>query len=262
MSARSGVSVAVLRAWEQRFGFPQPQRLAGGHRRYADDDVARVQRVVSERGAGRSLESAIEVARRSAPVEAGGEADRSIFASLRRARPDLSSQVIGRRSMLALSRAVEEECCAHADRPHLVAAFQTEAAYAANRRRWDDLLDTASTAVIFADFPRSARRDGHLHVAIPPHDPLRREWSLVCDAPASAAVLAGWERADGRFEAIWSVDASVVRQAAELGWRLAEEHAPRFSMPSPDREPLPSHDASALRRASAIANRALAHLDP
>ena len=216
VAARTGVSVPVLRAWERRFGFPRPERLAGGHRRYPEAEVEAIDRVVEARRAGRSLEGAIDLARRGAsPV-----VDHSIFAGLRHAA-DLPTQVITRRAMLALSRAIEEEACACADRPHLVAAFQTQGALDAARPRWRDLLRTAESAIIFADLPRTARRGTTLQVAIPSDDPLRREWAVVCDAPTAAAVLAGWERPDGRFEAVWSVDAESVRHASEVGRALA-----------------------------------------
>ena len=163
--------------------------------------------------------------------------------------------------MLALSRAIEDECRAHADRPQLIAAFQTRTAYAAGRPRWDDLIDTSAGALVFADFPRSRLRAGSLEIAIPAGDPLRREWSVVCDAPASAAVLAGWEHPDGRFEAIWTVDPDIVRLATELGRRLAAHHAPRLELPAPPAWS-PSHDPVAeLRRSTAITNRVIAHLD-
>jgi hypothetical protein len=35
----TGISEHTLRAWERRFGFPQPKRLPSGHRRYTTDQV-------------------------------------------------------------------------------------------------------------------------------------------------------------------------------------------------------------------------------
>ena len=68
-------------------------------------------------------------------------------------------------------------------------------------------------------------------------------------------------RADGRFEAVWTVDASAVRQATEVGRRLAAEHAPRLTLPEAP-PPLPAVDGDAtVRRATAITNRVIAHLD-
>lgn len=41
--SRTGISEHTLRAWEKRFGFPQPIRLPSGHRRYTSEDVQRLQ---------------------------------------------------------------------------------------------------------------------------------------------------------------------------------------------------------------------------
>jgi len=262
VSARTGVGVPSLRAWEQRFGFPQPDRLEGGHRRYGEADVSRILRVVAERDAGRSLEAAIGVVLQGSVTGGHDEIDRSVFSGLRRARPDLPVHVLHRRTMLALSCAIEDECCAHADRPQLVAAFQTEAAYAAARTRWDSLIKTAAPTIVFADFPKSRRRSDRVEIAISAADPMRREWSVVCDAPDSAAVMAGWERPDGRFEAIWTVEAEAVRLATELGRRLAAHHAPRLTLPEPPQRATPSHDpAAAALRSTALTNRVIAYLD-
>ena len=45
VATRTGVSVATLRAWERRYGFPVPQRLPGGHRRYTEADVDAIERL-------------------------------------------------------------------------------------------------------------------------------------------------------------------------------------------------------------------------
>ena len=46
VARRTGVTVPTLRAWERRYGLLVPVRTAGGHRRYRDDDVRRVQAVL------------------------------------------------------------------------------------------------------------------------------------------------------------------------------------------------------------------------
>jgi len=45
LSRLSGVAVETLRTWERRYGFPEPTRLASGHRRYASDTVPRLRLV-------------------------------------------------------------------------------------------------------------------------------------------------------------------------------------------------------------------------
>jgi DNA-binding transcriptional MerR regulator len=262
VAARTGLTAAALRAWEQRFGFPRPERLEGGHRRYDEADVERIARVVAERDAGRSLEAAIALVLQASPPAAADDADTSVFAGLRRARPDLPVHTLHRRTMLALSRAIEDESLASGERPHLFAAFQTRVAYHAARERWDDLIDTATATVVFADFPRPRRRGSLLEVPLRPGAPLRREWSVVTDAPGSAAAMAGWERADGRFEAVWTVEAGAVRLATQVGRRLVTAQAPTLTLPDPPPPLAPTVDATAtIRRATAITNRVIAQLD-
>jgi DNA-binding transcriptional MerR regulator len=264
VSARTGVGVSVLRAWERRHGFPVPQRLPGGHRRYAEEEVDRIRRVVAEREAGRSLEAAIALVRSDATAAPAGlraGEDRSIFAGLRRLRPDLPAHPLRRRTMLALSQSIEDEARARADRPHVIAAFQSVVAVDAARARWADLIDTSASTILFADFPSSLVEGGSLHVAIPDGDPMQREWSVVVDAPGSAAVLAGWERPDGRFEAIWTVDAQAVRLATHLGRQLAVQHAPGLPVPPGPGRPPDDDPGGAAQRSSAVADRLVAYLD-
>lgn len=259
MSARTGVSVPVLRSWEQRYGFPRPERLPGGHRRYHEGDVDRILRVVAERQAGRSLEAAI-AAVTAGPASAAGSP--TVFAGLRRLHPVLPTQVIGRRTMLAVSLAIEDECLSRAERPHLAAAFQREEVFRAAQPRWEGLARTAASTLVFADFARSRRAGDLREVAIPDAAPLRREWSVVCDAPGSAAVLAGWERPDGRFEALWSVDPEVVRAATVAARDLAGRLAPRLRLPDePLLDPWAGDPRRSLESATALTNRIVAYLD-
>src|SRR3954453_16683284 len=64
----TGVSRERLRTWERRYGFPAPQRVADGPRRYAVDDVGPVVAVRQAAGAGVPLGEAI------ARVQAGATA--------------------------------------------------------------------------------------------------------------------------------------------------------------------------------------------
>jgi DICT domain-containing protein len=85
-------------------------------------------------------------------------------------------------------------------------------------------------------------------------------------------VLCGWERPgqDGvvegerRFESLWSVEPTVVREATRLALALARHEVPELGdladaladeAPSPD--PIVT-----LRRATALTNRIVAYLDP
>jgi DICT domain-containing protein len=280
VAGRTGVSVPVLRVWEKRYGFPVPMRSASGHRRYRERDVDLIARVVRDRAAGLSLEAAISRVRdrHDGPTS-------SIFAGLRRYGSDLPVHLVTKVSMLAISRAIEDECCARADRPVLVAAFQRERHFRQSEQRWRDLSRTAGLAVVLAEFPAPGNRPSSaapslLEIPLAGDAPLLREWAVVCDAPESAAVLAGRERPgrDGRadrdrlFEATWSVEPTVVRQAARVGIQLARRfHAAPGGASGPaaalqrvadelDADPAPDPLATA-RRAVTLANRIVAYVE-
>ena len=57
LAERTGVAPATLRMWEQRHGFPVPDRLESGHRRYSEADVAGVEEVGAAEGKGWEAEA-------------------------------------------------------------------------------------------------------------------------------------------------------------------------------------------------------------
>jgi len=227
MSARSGISEATLRMWEARHGFPEPQRRSSGHRRYSEQDLARVRAVVRGRARGLSLQAAIALAHDLEEAQPP-----SVFAALRSRYPELEPQLLSKRAMLSLSRAIEDECLARAERPLLFGCFQRERFYRASEGRWRELARTAERAVVLADFGRVRRpRYSAVEVPIGTVDPVAREWTIVCESPSFGACLAGWERpSEGRgermFEAAWTVEAPAVRLAAQVCLRLASSAAP------------------------------------
>jgi DICT domain-containing protein len=259
LAERAGVAEGTLRMWERRYGFPEPQRLPSGHRRYSQGDVALVAQVARERESGLSLAAAIaRVRAAAATVEA------SLFAGLRRRRPDLQPVVMRKPLLLALTRAIEDESCARAERPVLFASFQRERYYRESARRWRDFARTASLACVFADFERFA--------AGPPAElpvdraaPLTREWAVVCEAPGHAACLAALEQPAARrprdsareFEVLWSVEPAVVRSATEICLALVRAGHPELAVDAPP--PALSAD-SQLRLATAITTRAFGRL--
>jgi MerR family transcriptional regulator, light-induced transcriptional regulator len=258
---QTDVSVAVLRSWEQRHGFPVPVRLPSGHRRYTADHVEQIRQVVRDRDAGMSLDAAI--ARVMAQTD---RVEPSIFAGLRRRWPDLPVHLLSKRVMLAISRAIEDECCAQADRPVLIGSFQRQRFFGQSEARWRELARTATAAVVFADFPADrVRRRGLVELGLADDAPLRREWAVVCDAPDAAACLAGFERPEIRpggprqFEAVWSVSPAVVRDAATIGAALARQRDPAIEL-SLDAQPSTDF-AAVLRRATAVTNRIVAYID-
>ncbi len=66
----TGIPVATLHAWERRYGFPEAQRTAGGHRLYSEKDIARLRWVKSQ------LESGLTVSRAVIAVRAVEESGR------------------------------------------------------------------------------------------------------------------------------------------------------------------------------------------
>lgn len=227
LSARTGVPPATLRSWETRYGFPVPRRQVGGHRRYAASDVILVREVLRWRGAGTSLQAAV----RQVTSRRGGP-EPSVFAGLRRQYPELTPLVLRKPTMLALSRAIEDECCARAERPLLAASFQAEKFYRRSEKRWRELARTAERVFVFADFTAAFAAPGvPLLVPVPEDAPMRREWAIVCDATDYPACLTGWEipgqpGEERRFEMVWTTDPAIVRGAAVIGLELAAAFAP------------------------------------
>lgn len=234
VSAQTGVEAPTLRMWEQRHGFPSPHRLPSGHRRYSDRDVELIRQVVQDRASGLELKAAIEKAK-MAFAAAESSDDGSIFAGLRRRRPELTPYLLPKRTLLAVSHAIEDECGAGAEQAMLFASFQRERFYRGAEARWRDLAGPARFAVVLADFPELREPPGApVEVPIDRLDPIGREWSVICDAPSFTACLSGWERpgqedvvdSERDFEMFWSVDPVLVREASTVACSIVERSAP------------------------------------
>jgi MerR family transcriptional regulator, light-induced transcriptional regulator len=262
---RTGVSEGTLRMWERRHAFPAPERLPSGHRRYHESDVELVQQVLRERAGGLSL--AVAIAR---TLESADGAAESIFAGLRRRRPDLQPVAIRKPHLVALSHAVEDESCARAERALLFGAFQRERFYRQAQQRWREFARTAQLAAVFADFDRVRRpARGPAELPIDPAAPLNREWAIVCEAPGHAVCLAGVELPAARrrpdrareFEVIWSVEPDVVRTATEICASMIRRVDPELADELSDRSvPAPPAADDQLRLAAAITIRAFGGL--
>lgn len=77
-SARSGVGIPLLRAWERRYGVVVPTRTSSGYRLYDDAAIGRLQAMRQLIGAGWSAKQAAERVRGASGVD---------FPSLRRRPP-------------------------------------------------------------------------------------------------------------------------------------------------------------------------------
>ena len=91
----------------------------------------------------------------------------SIFAGLRRRRPDLTPYPVPKRLLVPISHAIEDECSARGGGAVLIGSFQRERFYRQAEPRWRGFARTAELTVVLGDFakPRAARerpdRDPH-----------------------------------------------------------------------------------------------------
>jgi DNA-binding transcriptional MerR regulator len=66
----TGLKPDTLRAWERRYGLPQPERTAGGHRLYSQRDIDTLKWLVARQQEGLSISRAVEMWRK---LEAEGK---------------------------------------------------------------------------------------------------------------------------------------------------------------------------------------------
>ncbi|NYE38426.1 DNA-binding transcriptional MerR regulator [Nocardioides cavernae] len=262
LANRTGVPITTLRSWEKRYGFPQPSRQPGGHRRYSESDVDAVHAVLERRRSGLSLAAAVQRAP-AAPTRSG-----SLFAELRRRHPVLRPQLLSRRTLVSMSHAIEDECCARAADPLLFGGFQRQTFLRPSYARWHELARTARRSTVFVDLDGAEPADEVLvEIPLPHESPLQREWFVVCDADDLPACLVAVERpgqagAPRMFESVWSVDPVVVRDASDICAALADDLRADWRGepdPAPLPEPVPASDD--LRRATDLFDRMLDYLD-
>ena len=229
VAERTGIAAATIRMWEQRYGFPEPARTGSGYRVYADADIDALKRVTALRESGLSVPAALARAREPR----GGSDHPSIFGAIASSEDAMTSRPLRKRTLLAISRGIEDETLARAAAPVVVGAFQSARNYEAVAHRYERLARNADACVVFADFGAVRERPGlPTEIPISPEDALGNEWAVVVDAPGYAACLLAWETpeseldeglpdAERRFEALWTLDPRVVRRAALAGAALA-----------------------------------------
>ena len=202
----------------------------------------------------------------------------SVYAELRRKHPDLPVQRLHKRTLLALSWAIEDEFCAKSEQAILFGAFQQGRYYAAARPRWDELALVSRSAFAFAEFPEldrpqavgSGSRPGPVLVPLAPAEPLAREWAVVCDSVQLPAALTAWELPgqldvpdrERIFESIFTVDPGAVRDAARLCAGVAVRAGAAEAAPAlydlADQPPAGTADLGAV---SAMLGRVLTYVD-
>ncbi len=271
LAERTGVAPATLRMWESRHGFPRPRRRDSGHRRYDESDVEMVRQILLRRDSGSRLEVAIAAVAltQASLTEAPGAP--SVFATTRRLHPGLNPQRLTKATLLAMSWAIEDECCSRAERPMIFGAFQKERYYRAAEERWTELARIARSTMLFAGFSTPPpEKDGISFVTLPQDAPMRQEWVVVCDSAEYPAMLTAWELpgqsgvADGQrlFESIWTVEPGVVRDAARACAQVAQqlgyvEAAPLLYELADNPPPAPRE----LLQATSLLNRVVAYVD-
>ena len=232
VAERTGIAAGTIRMWEQRYGFPEPERTTAGYRVYSEEDVEALRRVVAYRERGLSVPAAVDRARSSALAT-----DRpSLYGVLAAGDAPLSARVLTQ---------------AHADRGLAGDRGRDDLARrraGGHRRRSRASATTARSSTATARWrgpPTSCSRsptsrrsagggDAPVEVPLQAGDGLANEWAVVVDAPGYCACLLAWEQprsAEGAvpdlertFEAMWTLDPRVVRRAAEAG---GDARAPR-----------------------------------
>ena len=237
VAERTGIAAGTIRMWEQRYGFPAPERTPSGYRRYTEDDVEALRKVLALRHRGLSVPAAISRAQ-----DTGGPSDHpSIYAAVAAQDPGARPRVLRKSTLIALSKAIEHEALALAAAPVVFGAFQQERFYRRVERRYRRLALNADAAAVFADFPGGVRHPpgGPAEIPIACDDALGNEWAVIVDAPGYAACLLAWEQPGvtepggpddhaRRFEAIWTIDPEATRRAAQVAARLAGRADPAF----------------------------------
>jgi len=103
VAARTGMTIAALRAWERRYGLLTPARTAGGQRLYREADVARVRLVRRLVAEGWSIPGAV------ARLRAGGELEADVDGPTAAVRAETDMGEAGRAVLLAPLADIDSE---------------------------------------------------------------------------------------------------------------------------------------------------------
>lgn len=234
VAEQTGLAAGTIRMWEQRYGFPVPERTPAGYRLYSDEDVEALRRVVELRRGGLSVPAALDRAR-SARKDVFEHP--TIFGAVPH---EGKTRRLRKRTLIALSRAIEDQTMASASRPLIFGAFQHESNYRAVEHRYARMAGMADLATVFADFDAPTERvEGRpVEVPIMADVTIGHEWAVVVDAPGFSVCLSAWEPPvaeppaedfDRVFEAFWTLDSDAVRAASRAGAECARPYAPEVA---------------------------------
>ena len=270
VAERTGIAAGTIRMWEQRYGFPEPERTTAGYRLYSEEDVEALRRVLALRERGLSVPAAVERARGDrhghGPAVAVRRARR---AATSRSRSQLLTQADAARD-LARDRGRGDvarggarrvrRLPARAQLPRGRAPLPRDGAHRRRRRRVRRLRRACDA------------REGEIaEVPLEAGDALGNEWAVVIDAPGYSACLLAWEHPrsaapvpdrERTFETLWTLDPRMVRRAAEVGASLArradEALGARIEGLLADRPLAMEHPAPSL---TSVTNRIVGYLD-
>jgi DICT domain-containing protein/predicted DNA-binding transcriptional regulator AlpA len=226
LAHETGVPAATIAAWERAYGFPEPVRELDGRVAYPRDAVRQVMHAARVHAEGAPLVEAIADAVHSVapwrPVEP------SVFAAVREGLGGVVVRTMTKRSLLAVTWAIEDECAERAIAPLLVGAFQTRRFFDRAADRWVALAARARSTCVLAT-GSDPGIDGVAWIDLAPDAPMSREWSVVCDAVDRPALLTAWELPgqegvpdlQRRFEAVWTLDPATVRRATRVAASIA-----------------------------------------
>ena len=228
VAERTGIAAGTIRMWEQRYGFPEPERTSAGYRLYGEDDVEALRRVLALRERGLSVPAAVDRVR-----GADMATDRpSLFGALAGGDQPVGSQILIQadaardlardRGRGDVARGVAASCSA----PSSASATTARSSTATARWRAPPTPSSCSPT------SRASARGGAIaEVPLEAGAALGNEWAVVIDAPGYSACLLAWEQpavGDARvpdrertFETLWTLDPRMVRRAAEVGGALA-----------------------------------------
>ena len=239
VAERTGIAAGTIRMWEQRYGFPVPGRTPSGYRRYQPSDVDTLLRVVALRRDGLSVSAALTRARQASTEPT----DRpSIYgAILSDGELPVTPRLLRKRTLIAISKAIEDETIARGAGPVIVSAFQSASNYRAVEHRYRRMAASADATLVFADFDALRDAPGEVtEVPIAIADAVGNEWAVIVDAPGYATCLLAWEHPrseaedadtpdlERRFESLWTMDPRVVRRAAAVAASLATRADPEL----------------------------------
>ena len=239
---------------------------AAGYRLYSEDDVETLRRVVALRERGLSVPAAVD------RVRGAGHGDRPALAlrRARRRRQPVGSQILAKRTLFAISRAIEDETMSRAASPIVFGAFQRERNYRAVEHRYRGWR----TSPTRSSRSRASSVSGHGEPVQVPLEADRRSATSGRSSSTPRATARACSR--GRagvgdravpdreriFETMWTLDPRTVRRAAEVGAALARRAddalGERVEQLLSERPLAMEHPAPSL---TSVTNRIVGYLD-